>query len=356
MFRNFTLPAALLLLGVGVWMQATAATTPTTAALPATLQQQAAAGNAEAQVKLGLDLIKSKNQADQAAAVEWFRKAAIQGNTDGAWHLGLADATGDGTGRDASAGLNWMRKGIDGFPERMVVYGMMLRSTPASSGTIDFASAETWFRKAAEAGSPMGMYLLAAEELKGHPGVPQNKSDAEHWMLKAAQTGNVEFEGLFGELAITGSFGHPDADRGLKWLRKAARGGSSQAQGVLGYVLVTGKYGVPKDPAQGVEWADKAITQQNAMGYYALGFAYKDGINGKPSDPAKAWYNFAAAQHTDTAHALSHVGKYMPEVATQLSSAQIVRAQAKVAKIPLPKHQDNFSIHYDPTQLAQLNN
>jgi TPR repeat protein len=100
MFRHYTMLAAALLLGAGVWTQATAASTTTAATPSASLQRQAAAGKAGAEVKLGLGLIKSKTPADQTAAVEWFRKAAAQGNTDGQFNLGIAYATDVGVTKD----------------------------------------------------------------------------------------------------------------------------------------------------------------------------------------------------------------------------------------------------------------
>ncbi len=339
MFQHCTI-FLVLLLGALAPLQASAAPGET---IPRTLQQQAAAGNAQAQVKLALDLDKSQDATQRAKAVAWFRKAAEQGDPDGAWHLGLAYATGSGVARDVHTGLHWMRRGINDSPKRMIVYGTILGKSEKNAEGGNFAVAAKWYRKAAEAGSPMGMVFLAMGELSDHPDYPKNRADAERWMRKAAQSGDPRLESLFGGLLLTGTFGHHAPDQAVHWLRKAAQGGEAQAQGVLAYALVTGKFGVSKDPAQGVKWARKAIAQRNALGYYALGFAYRDGSGGLPRDAARSWYNFAAAQRTDIAHSLKHVAEHMSEAAATLSPTQRSQLREKVAKIPLPKQKDSFS-------------
>jgi TPR repeat protein len=326
MSRYRIILAGTLLLAACNWAHATDATT----AIPpsTTLQQQAAAGDAEAQAKLGLELIKSTNPADQSAAVEWFRKSAAQGNTDGEWNLGDAYVSGKGIGRDTATGLEWMRKSLsNGVANHIFEYAMLQRAFGGGSNQ----EAEEWLRKSAEAGSWPGMMFLAMAEQKTDP------ADARGWMLKAAQAGNPLPQMLvgWGYIIGKGMFDSPDIDAGLHWLRQSAQQGYAPAEGGLGLLLVTGEKNVPRNPAEGVRWAEKAAAQHDAHGYLALGYAYQLG-NGKPVDPAKAWYNFAAAQRLDTKHELSNVSNAISLVATELTPAQIDQLQAEVAKIPLP--------------------
>ncbi|HEY8229466.1 MAG TPA: tetratricopeptide repeat protein [Rhodanobacteraceae bacterium] len=334
MFARNAVLVAIVVLGAGLWIRVPAAT-PASPAAPATttpsaaLQKQAATGDAAAEAKLGLELMKTKKPADESAAVDWFRKAAAQGNTDSQFNLGLAYATGAGITRDVPTGLKWMRESLsDGSGTHMLVYGMLLGSLGGGSQQ----EALKWIRKSAEAGAPAGMMFLAMAEQKDDP------ADARRWMLKAAQAGSPLPQMLLGWGYILGKgmFDSPNTDAGLHWLRKAANQGYAPAEGALGLLLITGDHQVPDDPAEGVQWAQKAAAQHNAYGYYAMGYAYQLG-KGESVDPAKAWYNFAAAQRLDTKHNLTKAGEDMSLVATELSPAQIQKLQAEVAQIPVSK-------------------
>jgi hypothetical protein len=76
----------------------------------AVLKQNAEAGNADAQVKLG-NLLASRFR--QSEALDWYRKAAAQGNIDAEFHVGhmlLFGAFGDTTNSvkpNRSEGLRW---------------------------------------------------------------------------------------------------------------------------------------------------------------------------------------------------------------------------------------------------------
>lgn len=326
MSRYRIMLVGVLLSAVCNWAHATVATAAISPAT--TLQQQAAAGDAEAQAKLGLELIKSTSPADQSAAVEWFRKSAAQGNADGEWNLGGAYLSGKGIGRDTTAGLEWMRKSLsNGAANHIFEYAMLQR---AFGGGFE-QQTEAWLRKSAKAGSWPGVMFLAMAEQKTDP------ADARGWMLKAAQAGNPMSEMLvgWGYIIGKGMFEPPDINAGLHWLRQSARQGHAPAEGGWGLLLVKGEKNVPRNPAQGVQRAEKAAAQHDAHGYLALGYAYQLG-NGKPVDPAKAWYNFAAAQRLDAKHDLNTVSNAMSLVATELTPTQIDQLQAEVAKIPLP--------------------
>ncbi|MGH8191451.1 MAG: tetratricopeptide repeat protein [Rhodanobacteraceae bacterium] len=333
MFSHRVFLPMVLLFGVGVGMQVSAAPpVPSAASAPtpslAVLKQQAATGDAKAEVALGQRLVKSKDPADKARAVALFRKAVAQGSTDAEWELGAAYFVGAGVTRDVPTGLDWMHKSLsDGSGIHMFEYGVMLQMAGGSQ-----QETLKWIRKSAEAGSWPGMMFLAMAEQKKDP------ADARRWMLKAAQAGNPLPQMLLGWGYILGKgmFESPNVNVGLHWLLQAAQQGYAPAEGELGLLLITGEHHVSKNPVEGVQWAEKAAVQHNAYGYYALGYAYQLG-NGEPVNPAKAWYNFAAAQRLDTNHDLDKVGENMSLVATELSPAQIQKLQTEVAQIPVPK-------------------
>lgn len=308
--------------------------------VPSALRQKAEAGNAVAEVKLAGAYSHGQSNADKVAAAEWWRKAALQGNATGAWRLGAAYLAASGVPHDPAKGLQWMRKGIAGSPERMFVYAADANkfSDRADTRTVVLR----WFRRSAQAGFPAGMFFAATLDVDPQLGARRDVQDAQHWQTKMAETGNPLLEAVAGALFL----GEKEPTTAVRWMTKAADAGLSQAQGMLAAGMMTGKNGFPIDPRQAVAWADKAVVQHNALGYYALGIAYQDGRGGMPVNPAKAWYNFAAAQHTDTDHELTHVAARLSQAADDLSASQISKLQVEVAGIPMPACGDGINVRF----------
>ena len=98
------------------------------------LKKRAEAGDAQAQVALGRALQDDGVPADKTTGTEWYRKAAMAGNAEGAWMLGSAIMAGVGTPRDVPAAIEWMRKsvGIDQDANHMAVLAVALLSTGGS--------------------------------------------------------------------------------------------------------------------------------------------------------------------------------------------------------------------------------
>lgn len=310
------------------------------------LLKETAPGSPADEVAVGRRLMQSRHPAAMKAAVALFRKAAADGDTEGEWELGYAYFSGTGVARDMHTGLMWMRKSLSEPhppPDHMAKYGVMLgiSGTFFSNDHRQEQEGAQWLQRSAESGSTLGMLMLGGDLLVGSPGIPKDPVAGEHWLLKASQLGNANAQYMLGVDYTFGGVLPPNIEAGVHWLRAAAKEGWIGAEGMLGYLLTSGDEHVPKNPSEGVQWAEKAATEHNPFGYYALGLAYQQGLGGKPVDPAKAWYNFAAAQHTDTNQQLAHIAHnmavHLSEVGGELSSAQLETLQAEVSKIPLPK-------------------
>ncbi len=320
MLRSRAILAIALLMGWG--MQAHA---DSNASIPDTLRQQAASGDAKAQVALGRALQDDGAIADKSVAVDWYRKAANQGSAEGAWMLGSAYLRGVGVGRDIPSAVEWMRKSviIDGDPDHMSVLAVTLFTT----GNLQEAS--QWAQKSADKGSTKGMTLLAMANITGEMGLPKDQAVGEHWLLLAAQKGDVDAQVALGQLYITGTLGHPDTAAGIRWLQSAADHGSARAAGTLGYFYITGKQNVPADATHGVELARKALASNDMMGHFAMGVAYVTGA-GVAADPARGWYELATAERMDNQHELKSAADYMSRAAAQLSPERVKELRAKV--------------------------
>ena len=128
----------------------------------------------------------------------------------------------------------------------------------------DYATAVTWFRKAADQGVAIAQVTLGLMHAEGE-GVPQDYAEA------------------------------------VKWLRKAAKQGLVEAQTLLGFMYHDGE-GVPQDIAEAVKWWRMAVEQGDVDAQYNLGHMYREG-RGVSQDYvcAHMWYNLAAALGHDCA-------------------------------------------------------
>lgn len=295
------------------------------APIPDTLRQQAAAGDAKAQVALGRALENDGVAADKPTAMDWYRKAANQGNADGAWLLGSAYMSGVGVERDIPSAIEWMRKSVllDGNADHMSVLAVALFTTGKQQ------EASQWTQKSADKGSTKGMTMLAMANMTGEMGLPKNQAAGEHWLQLAAQKGDVDAQVALGQLYITGMLGHSDTAAGIRWLQSAADQGSARAAGTLGYFYITGKQNVPVDAPRGVELARKALASNDMMGHFAMGVAYVTGA-GIAADPARGWYELATAERMDSQHELKSAADYMSRAAAQLSPERLKELRAKV--------------------------
>lgn len=328
------------------WPSVTRAAAPPGADQPnAATRQQAAAGNAKAEVALADDLFKGGTFADKTEAIPWYRKAAAQGNRTAEFDLGMAYLSGDGVMRNVPKGARLVIESYGDVsrasPDEQAAYAFMVGKWGAAAGMPDAdAQAAKYLRLSAQRGSLKGTKMLGMAEMGGLFGIPRDPAAAKRNLTKVAQAGDSDSQVILGELDIIGrerigKMWTLDVPQGLHWLRTAAKNGRADAAGMLAYFTIAGKYGVAKDPAASAKWATQAVRGGNFLGYYARGLAYQAGDD-VPVDPAKAFYNFAVAQRLDQAHQLEHVEQRLSAVAAKLSPQQISELRAAASKIQPP--------------------
>ncbi len=119
-------------------------------------ERAAAAGNADAELSLGMMLSQSGTGAprNMPEAVTWFRKSAEQGNARARNYLGWAYANGDGVARDGAQALLLFRQSAEaGNAQGEYGLGMMYAN---GTGTMRSDSlAVQWFRRAATNGDAL---------------------------------------------------------------------------------------------------------------------------------------------------------------------------------------------------------
>lgn len=122
-------------------------------------------------------------------ALEWYRKAADQGDTAAQNNLGLAYENGLGVTKDEQRALDWyLRAASTGFAEAQANLGLLYmkgRAVPK-----DERQAADWFRKAAEQGLASAQTHLGAMYSRGAGGLLQDDVAAAQLFESAARKGD----------------------------------------------------------------------------------------------------------------------------------------------------------------------
>ena len=150
------------------------------------LQPLADQGHSAAQVLLGeMYLTGRGTPQDDQRALQWFRKAAAQGEAIAENNVGVMYQGGrGGLPQDDGQAVAWYRKAADqGFaPAQNNLGNMFLNGTGVSK---DDRQAAGWFRKAAEQGHAPAQHNLANMYLNGL-GIPRDDEQAVAWYRRAA--------------------------------------------------------------------------------------------------------------------------------------------------------------------------
>lgn len=148
------------------------------------LRKAADAGHAPAQVLLAQILDQAEFDRE---AIDYFRKAAAQGDADGEFGLGTMYAGGEGVARDAQEALRWYRLAAGRGHERAILV-LALAHLRGDLGLTDRrrddAQARQWIRAAAEKGDAQAMQGLAAALRSGDFGFVADSGQAAEWEAK----------------------------------------------------------------------------------------------------------------------------------------------------------------------------
>ncbi len=217
----------------------------------ATLIQEAANGDANAQYELGYayqygewdDISEEFSQGDDKQAVDWYRKSAEQGHAK------------------AQSAL-----------ASMYNYGAGVRESPKQ--------AFYWYKKSAEQGYDSAQASLAHLYSSGE-GVAQDSELAMFWFRKAADQGGEECQFELAEHL----YDYGAIQEAAQWYRLAAESNSAKAAFKLAELYEEGN-GVPKNDEEAFRWYLKAEHLQDkesavlGLGddaHFAVGRCYAEG-------------------------------------------------------------------------------
>lgn len=246
--------------------------------------KEAETGFAPAQSLLGLMYFNGEGVTkDNGKAIEWYQKAAIQGEASGQYRLGWMYFQGEGVTKDDSKAVEWYQKA-------------------AMQGL-------------AKAQNKLGWMYFEGE------GVPKDEAKAAMWLQKAAIQGLANAQNQLGTMYAEGQGVPKDAIKAAEWFQKAAEQGVAEAQYNLGLMYSEGE-GVPKDVIKAAELFQKAAAQGIAAAQYNLGVIFVNGrITYKDTVRAYAWFNLAAAQGNVEAQ------NYRDKLEEKLTVAELTEGQ-----------------------------
>ena len=283
--------------------------------------KQAASGDAQAQLKLGKMLLEGDTAfqciTNNDLAIEWFEKAALQGNAEAQYLLAqcyneayhespkafdvhydaeLGDYVEDDDDNDdylvnqEKAMFWYLQAAQNGIPEAQLEVG----SRYYLEG-INEKDAFQWYLKAAQAGLAEAQYNVGEFYSDGEL-VKQNYSEAVKWYKKAAEQGHLSSCEELGECYIDGEGVARDVNQGIYWLERAARGGRTDVATSLGKLYAEGKK-VGQNYNKAIYWYTIGASSDNES-RNSLGELYRDG-RGTARDYKKAVYWFRRAAEDD---------------------------------------------------------
>jgi TPR repeat protein len=292
---------------------------------------------------------------NHSEAISQYGKAAGLGNSGAMATMGSRLLSGDKSIRDEKKGREWLKKAIEAKEfaaylalgdyeenvkkdlkaalaeyERGKDAGQVDCMIRAANFYIEGKGVEkdadrglSILRQAAEAGSPIAHFSIAAHHLSAE------KPDllAGYGHLVAAANGNlVEAQNELGLLYLSGKLGVADAPAGVSWLTRAAQNGNATAQNNLAAIYENGITGVPRNLENAGQLYTLAANQGHAPATLALARLLHEGIGTTP-DPVKAWALASLAAERGEKEA----DKWVTEIGLKLTEEQRVAALKELA-------------------------
>ncbi|MGB5261921.1 MAG: tetratricopeptide repeat protein [Gammaproteobacteria bacterium] len=186
--------------------------------------QEAKNGNSEAQFDVGTMYQNGRGvQADRSKAIEWFKKAAAQGESKSISRLKLMQANATRFGKTASEAS----KGDKGS-----LYDLGNMYMEGVGTNIDYSKAIASYEQSASLGHIKSAYKLGLIYHEGS-GVKQDSKRAFRWFRQAANAGYPAAQYYLGKLYAEGAGVGKNQAEALVWFGKAVDGGFDQARGEM---------------------------------------------------------------------------------------------------------------------------
>ena len=235
--------------------------------------------------------------------------AAMQGDSDAQYNLGLCYQYGDGVAKRMDEAMRWYNIAVEnGNASAMNRLGLCYLEGQDVEKSYD--KAVEYFRMAINKGDLFAQNNLAVCYYNGY-GVSLSYYDAAEWFRKSAEQGLAEAQNYLGLCYEKGEGVPQSYAEAVKWYRLGADQGHAVAQNNLGLCYANGE-GVPQSYTEAVKWIRKSAEQEFDVAQFNLGFFYEKGYGVLQSiEEANKWYRLAAKQgNKDAELAIKRLGKH----------------------------------------------
>lgn len=233
---------------------------PRPSPVPDPEMDRARRGDPDAQFAVGYRYARGvRVPRDEAAAADWFRKAAAQGHVRAQYNLGVMYSRGRGVDQDYAEALNWYSMAAEqgDAAAQAVIAAMYQRGVGTAP---DLRAAFDWYLKAARQGHQNSMYKVGELYLQGVPGIPRDAKEAFRWFKAAAEKGHVNAQLSVAFMYGKGEGVARDDAQAVYWYRRAAEAGNPNAQYNLGVIFAKGR-GVRRNLDEAKKWYALAADQ-----------------------------------------------------------------------------------------------
>ena len=212
-------------------------------------------------------------------------RAAEQGGAEAQYSLGMRYAQGLRVEHSMEQALEWWRRAA-------------LQGHHAAQWALD------------DVESRLG--ITSTREIASKDATPPAPEVVPSSLLRAAERGDAEAQFDLGELYFWGEEGVPKKPaEAVKWYRKAAEQGHAQAQSALGRCFSWGQ-GVPQDHVEANRWFYEAAQQGDASGQINISIAYDYGLGvSRDLVIAYMWMKLAARTERSAREDLSSLARDM---------------------------------------------
>ncbi len=162
-------------------------------------------------------------------AVNRLRQAAAAGDAEAQYRLGVLYGNGDGVPLDPSAAAEWIGKAAQqGHPAAQNALAWLYAN--GHGVTPDDAAARHWYLAAARQGLAPAQFVVATMYRFAQYGAERDIAQAVAWYQKAADQGLAPAQFALGRLLFEGRQVAPDDAAALQWLLLAQINGSKRAE------------------------------------------------------------------------------------------------------------------------------
>lgn len=275
------------------------------------LKKKAEAGDPAAQYRLAQMLDNGEQSAPNVpGAIQWYERAAGQGNAKAMLRLGIlyynGDVHGDAVPADPQTAWLWFTFAA--------ASGEQTASAQADNISTEFLPSAL-----------RDLRLRAADSLMVGKMVPSNVAAAVGLYRVVALDGSVEAAEMLGDLYMEGKRVPRDLGEAARWWEKATTLGSPKGLYSLARIAESGS---PPDFGRALELYRKAAQKADAQSIFRIGEMHAEGI-GVARDPmlADAWFKVAAYLDLQKAQAA------VREFEAKLTPEQIHQAQMQASQI-----------------------